>query len=195
MREIIAGLRGYVQRAGGPPDAAAEQASAVPSYPLDAREAERLRFLSDAGLANADRDAVFDGITRYMAGVAGFPICLITMIDSHVQWVKSAHGGEPQWSPRAEAFCNYTICGDALMAIPNAGADPRFASNPLVACTPGVRAYFGYPITAPSGVRLGSLCLVDLKPRKLPQLVEENLRSMAEIVSLVIGQRWRAHTA
>jgi GAF domain-containing protein len=109
--------------------------------------------------------------------------------------VKSAYGGEPQWSPRAEAFCNYTICDDALMAIPNAANDPRFAQNALVMSTPGVRAYFGYPITSPTGVRLGSLCLVDLKPRKLSQAVKDNLQGMAEIVSLVIRERWQAQAA
>lgn len=197
MREIIADLHNGIQRNIGPgkQDSACALESSPARYPVQTQEADRLRFLSEAGLANADPDPVLDGITRYLGGVAGFPICLLTIIDSDVQWVKSAYGAEAQWTARSEAFCTYTICDDAMLAVPNATADARFAHNPLVTCTPGVRAYFGVPVASPSGIRLGALCLVDLKPRKLSQAIETNLHSMAAIVSPLISERWSARAA
>lgn len=189
MREIIASLRSGADLAPAP---GTTPESCYGTYPVHAQEDERIRFLSDAGLANADRDPVMDGITRYLGGVSGFPICLLTMIDSHVQWIKSAHGAELEWAPRAETFCTYTICDDAMLAVPNCVSDARFTNYAVVTGTPGVRSYFGYPIVSPTGVRLGALCLVDLRPRKLSQALEDNLRGMAAIVSSLIGERWRA---
>ncbi|MGD1066136.1 MAG: GAF domain-containing protein, partial [Vulcanimicrobiaceae bacterium] len=98
------------------------------------------------------------------------PIGLIALIDGERAWFKSNLGldgiGEV---PRAGAFCNATIAGDALLEVPDASADPRFADNPLVAGERRVRFYAGAPLIAPGGARIGALCVLDTVPRTLDE--------------------------
>jgi GAF domain-containing protein len=51
------------------------------------------------------------------------------------------------------------------LLIQDARNDPRFAENPLVTDGPKVRFYAGYPLFMDDGSCVGTICLVDNKPR------------------------------
>ena len=109
----------------------------------------------------------FDRITRLACKVFHVPIALISLIDAERQWFKSRQGIPLQQAPRAESLCAHTILGDGIMMVPDTLADSRFADNPLVTGNPHVRFYAGHPIHSPDGARVGSLSIIDRRPREL----------------------------
>lgn len=164
----------------------ADRSPGVCGHPIPIDEQARLDALLNSGLLNDRVDTRLDLLTAHMGAVTGFPACLMTFIDRERQWIKSAHGFARGSTPRALAFCNYTLCSDEAFAVSNAEADPRFANSPMVTGEPGIRSYVGCPIVSSAGVRLGALCLIDMKPRRITPGVIASLRSAADIATVLI---------
>ncbi|MEM7755405.1 MAG: response regulator, partial [Planctomycetota bacterium] len=125
------------------------------------------------------READFDDLTRLAARLADAPIALVSLVDEDRQWFKSRVGLESCQTPRAHAFCGYTILSDAPLIIEDAAIDPRTADNPLVTGEPGIRAYAGVPLRVSTGQTLGSLCVIDTKPRIFSDDQIDDLRALA----------------
>ncbi len=132
-----------------------------------ADEARRLQSLVSLYLLDTQPEERFDRITRLACKVFHVPIALISLIDAERQWFKSRQGILLQQAPRAESLCAHTILGDGIMMVPDTLADSRFADNPLVTGNPHVRFYAGHPIHSPDGARVGSLSIIDRRPREL----------------------------
>jgi len=115
--------------------------------------------------------------------VLGVPVSLVTFIDEQRQWFKSAEGVDMRETTRDAALCAHTILGDGLLVVPDVTADDRFADNPLVTGPAHLRFYAGYPLRAPDGHRVGSLCVIDRRARDLSardRKLLEDLARMAE---------------
>ncbi len=158
-------------------------------FPVPADEELRLRALQTKQLANAVRERHFDRITRFTAESTGFPVCLLTFIDHDTQWIKSSFGFEGQSTPRAHAFCNYTIANGSMFVVTNAATDTRFSTNPYVVGSPGLRTYAGHPIVSAAGVRMGALCILDTKVRPITLPVARTLSAVADIIGGIIDGR------
>ena len=96
-------------------------------------------------------------------------------------------------TPREVAFCNYNIQSEEVMVVEDATADPRFADNPLVTGPPGIRFYAGAPLVTEGGHALGSLCVIDTKPRSLSAGDRATLETLAAVV--VDAMTMRTHYA
>lgn len=153
------------------------QAPIIPDY-----EPERLISLYNLGLLDSQPEERFDRITRLAKSYFDFPIVLISLVDKDRQWFKSTVGIEAKELPRDTSFCGHAILQEAVFRIPDARLDPRFADNPFVVGAPHIRAYYGIPLRAPDGFRVGTLCLVDHKPRHLSDEQIDALRDMAKMV-------------
>lgn len=121
----------------------------------------------------------FDRITRLAQRLFGVETAAVSLIDRNRQWFKSKVGTKLVEGPRCDAFCNITIGGTEIFEVPDARADERFATNPLVLADPKIRFYAGYPLTTPSGERIGALCVFDPNPRTFNPSEKELLKDLA----------------
>lgn len=128
-------------------------------------EAERLAALESYRVLDTPSEEAFDAIVREAAAAFEVPTALISVIDRDRQWFKARVGLEPPSTPRAPSFCGHAILSDDVFTVPDAAADERFAGNPLVIGEPRIRFYAGAPLVTPEGHRIGTLCLIDGKPR------------------------------
>lgn len=58
----------------------------------------------------------------------------------------------------------------------------RFAENPLVLNAPNIRFYAGAPLVTSTGDRVGTVCIVDDRPRELEAQSLNVLINFAEVV-------------
>ena len=161
----------------------------APAYPVPADEAVRLRALAASKLMESPAEEVFDRLTWLASHVTDCPMALLTLLSGQRQWFKSRIGVTQGETPRDVAFCSHTIMQDAAFVVEDAGADPRFAANPLVTGEPHIRFYAGYPVLDANGMALGSLCVLDREPRRLRERELRALRELAAIASDEVKRR------
>lgn len=145
-------------------------------------EIARLQALRQLEVLDTPPEPRFDRITGIAQHLFEMPIVLISLIDSDRQWFKSRQGLDACETPRSISFCGHAILSDAILNVPDATLDVRFADNPLVIGAPDIRAYIGAPLRLESGLRIGTLCLIDRKPRMLDATALADLRHLADWV-------------
>jgi diguanylate cyclase (GGDEF)-like protein len=147
--------------------------------PLPADEPARLAALRELGILFTPAEERFDRITRLACELLDAPISLVSLVAAGCQWFKSTHGLARSETPRKIAFCAHAILGDDTLVVPDARIDPRFRDNPLVVGEPHLRFYAGHPLKGAGGENLGTLCVIDRRPRQLTAHQLETLRSLA----------------
>jgi len=158
------------------------QACRWQAAPLPANEEQRLRALHELRVLDTAPEERFDRYTRIAAGLFDVPIALVSLVDRDRQWMKSHHGTEFDEVPRDMAFCAHAILDNKVMQVPDALEDLRFADNPVVAGDLRTRFYAGAPLEAADGSRVGTLYLVDRRPRHLDAQQLGLLRDLANLV-------------
>lgn len=142
-------------------------------------EAARVERVKQLSIVTAGPDPVLDALVDAACHAANTPIGLITLLDGERQWFKSKRGIEGYGSIRASAFCDYTIRSSRPFIVSDATRDIRFADNPFVTGSEGIRFYAGVPLEIEPGLRLGSLCVLDRVPRRLGADVRDLLDRLA----------------
>lgn len=150
--------------------------------PIPANESQRLQTLHDLKLLDTCPEERFDRVTRLARQVFGTPIALVSLVDAERQWFKSRQGLDAEETPRDISFCGHAIVDDKILVVNDAVEDQRFCDNPLVCGTPNIRFYAGYPISAPDGSRIGTLCVIDEKPRDMSKEQLQLLRELGRMV-------------
>jgi PAS domain S-box-containing protein len=152
---------------------------------MSRNEARRIRELQNYGILDTSPDIAFDRVTQLACDLFDAPIALVSLIDEERQWFKSRQGLDACSTPREWAFCSRAIemGPQAVMIVEDATLDPRFVANPLVVGELGIRFYVGAVLTSPDGYNLGTLCVIDQKPRARPSERDLNrLRALARII-------------
>jgi diguanylate cyclase (GGDEF)-like protein len=98
------------------------------------------------------------------------------------QWFKSRQGLDAFQTDRNISFCGHAILEDRIFVVPDTFNDVRFADNPLVKGSPFIRFYADYPVHAPDGSRIGTLCIIDDKPRDLQESQAIVLQKLATLI-------------
>ncbi|MCG6161252.1 hybrid sensor histidine kinase/response regulator [Leptospira bandrabouensis] len=148
--------------------------------PLPKNETARLSALKGLEILDTPEEEMFDEITKLASMICNVPISLVSLIDETRQWFKSHHGLDTRETPRSLAFCSHAILGDELFVVPNAKLDPRFKNNPLVNEAPNVIFYAGIPLALDDHIKLGTLCVIDNKPRELNENQIQMLRLLGK---------------
>ena len=164
------------------------------SAPIPLDEARRLATLHELEILDTPFEERFDRITRIAAALAEVPIALVSLVDLERQWFKSCQGLDVSETSRELAFCAHVVYSRKPMIVKDTLLDDRLADSPVVVGGPRIRFYAGFPIFHDNGSCLGTLCLIDTKPRELSdgtlrliedlaRIVEEELQTARETIS------------
>ena len=151
----------------------------APASPND--ETARQQVLDALELFMTPAEASLDRITALAQEMFEVPAALVSLVSNDVQWFKSTQGTLLSETSREVSFCGHAILDDETLVVTDASSDPRFADNPLVTSDPNIRFYAGEPIQH-DGHKLGTLCILDDRPRTFSRAQQESLRSPARWV-------------
>ncbi len=155
-------------------------------YPVPENEAGRLSALNSFEILDTLPEDPYDGITKIISEVCQVPIALVSLIDGKRQWFKSKIGLDIDETPRSISFCQYAIMNHSLFTVEDAQKDSRFRDNPLVMGFPKIRFYAGMPLRTSGGFNIGTLCVIDSKPRKLTSSQKDALTALAsQVINLL----------
>ncbi len=156
----------------------------TPTVSID--EELRLLALKSFKILDTLPEAIYDNLTRLACETCGTPVALVSLVDKNRQWFKSKLGFDTPETSREISFCAHAINQQGIFEIENALEDERFINNPLVISDPGVIFYAGAPLETSEGHKIGTLCVIDHKPKKLSESQKKILTLLADqVVSLI----------
>ena len=157
-------------------------------------EQDRLDSLASYAVLDTPPEAAFDGITALAASACDAPIAIVTLLDRDRAWFKSAYGTDVHWAPREHTFCTDAVAGCSPLIVPDATRDADYHDNPYVTSAPGIRAYAGVPLVGRDGLPIGTLCVLDVRPRRFSPSQIHTLTGLAAQVVALLEQRRRDAT-
>jgi two-component sensor histidine kinase len=158
-------------------------------------EAKRMAAVRRYDILDTPPDGAFDRITAIAARRFGVPIAIVSIVDEDRIWFKSHHGLPVEQLEREPGLCASAILGNDPFLISDASIDPRSLANPLVAGDFGLRFYAAVPLTTSDGYNLGTLCVIDKKPRPIDEEQIEDLKDLAAVVMDQMEMRLSARRA
>lgn len=156
-------------------------------------EEKRAAALKELYILDTPPEERFERLTRIASRIFNVPIAQITLLDGERQWFKSFHGSDITEVPRAITFCTHTVEEETgTMVVNDATEDSRFDGNPLVHADPHIKFYAGSSLSYSKDIRLGTLCILDVKPREMSSddiAMLEDLAAIAqrEIVTIQLA--------
>lgn len=156
-------------------------------FPL---EKERLTELNSYSILDTLPEEDYDNLTAIAAELCNTEISLISLLDDKRQWFKSHHNLDVTETPKEYAFCAHAINDpNNVFIVQDARNDQRFHDNPLVTGEPYVIFYAGVPLLSPKGLPLGTLCVIDHKPKLLSSSQINSLKALSKQVMNILNLR------
>ncbi len=149
---------------------------------LTSNESQRLATLDALNILDTPTEERFDRVVRLASMIFDVPIALVSIVDETRQWFKACYGIDAKSTSRDVSFCGHAIHTPAQFIVENALEDERFSDNPLVIGDPNIRFYAGRPLAAPDGSLIGTLCIIDVKPRVFTDDDQTKLDILAQVV-------------
>lgn len=150
--------------------------------PIPSDEVSRLEVLKNYNILDTAHERSFDDLTQLAQSICDVPIALISLIDENRQWFKSCLGLNVAETARDISFCSHAINQHEEFIVEDALADDRFHDNPLVIAGPKIRFYAGIPLVSPTGKIIGTICVIDHKPKKLTASQISSLKTLSRQV-------------
>ena len=156
---------------------------------LHRNERARLAALARYGVVDTPREADFDALVELAAALCEVPAAQINFITADRQWSKAETGVGVQTIPLEVSICAHTLLEDGFVEIADLREDPRTADNPAVTGPPQVRFYAGIQLRGTQGDPIGTLCVLDMQPRRLSELQRTTLTVLAAQVMAQLDLR------
>ncbi|SHI56878.1 sensor histidine kinase [Pseudozobellia thermophila] len=154
------------------------------------RETERLALLQSYAILDTPSEEDYENLVLLASEICGTPISVITLLDEDRQWFKASHGIDVNETDREYSFCGHAInFSDPVFVVQDARKDKRFYDNPMVAQDPKVVFYAGVPLRGADGLPLGTLCVLDRKPKVLTKSQIDALRILSDQVMNLLDLR------
>ncbi|MEC5164355.1 PAS domain S-box-containing protein [Flavobacterium sp. PL11] len=164
------------------------------TLPQPDNESQRIEKLKEYSILDTLAEKEYDSITKLASYICETPIALVSLIDENRQWFKSKIGLDISETSRDLSFCQYTIMGDAIYEVTDTRENDLFHDHPLVTAGPEVRFYAGAPLRTKEGLNMGSLCVIDTKPRILNENQKKALTILADQVVTLLKYRTKQET-
>ena len=147
-------------------------------------EAKRLEALKKYDILDTPPDGTYDRIVKLIAKLLDVPIAIVSLVDNDRLWFKSAFGLDVQQLPQeaGKGLCSSAILSNDFYMVEDTSQDPRTCNNPLVTSEPRIRFYAAAPLTTSDNYNLGTVCVLDKRPRTLTEAQQQILTDMAYIV-------------
>lgn len=154
--------------------------------PIPHNDKERIAALKSYGILDTLHEREYDDIARLASYICKTPVSLITFVDEDRQVFKSSHGMNATFNSREYGFCAHGINSPDHFIVNDTQKDVRFQDHPMVIGEPHIAFYAGIPLIDPEGYTLGTLCVIDDKPRKLSKEQLLALKSLSnQVVKLL----------
>lgn len=154
-----------------------------------AYEKDRVAALKSYNILDTTNEHEFDRLTKLAALLCETPIATVSFLDDKRQWFKSKIGIDIQETEKEIAFCSPCIDRGEYFEVNDAKEHPLFKNNPLVTGPPHIRFYAGYPLIDPEGFSLGTINVIDTKPKELSEAQKKSLSLLAQEVMAAILER------
>ncbi len=156
---------------------------------LHPQQPARLAALARYDILDTPRESEFDDLVQLTARICEAPIAVINLIDADRQWFKAEVGLGVRETPLETSLCSHVILENEFVEIPDTLADPRMCDNPLCVAADGLRFYAGALLKSEEGLPIGTLCVLDTRPRTLSDLQREAIRTLARQVMTQLDLR------
>jgi anti-sigma regulatory factor (Ser/Thr protein kinase) len=161
------------------------------THPDGQQEADRLEALRKYQILDTDPEVGFDDLALLASHICATPMAAITLVDQNRQWFKARIGVPMRETPRSISFCTHAIKQRGIFVVPDASKDERLRDNPQVTGDLHIRFYAGAPLITRDGHALGTLCVVDRRPRHLTDAQVEALGALRRQVEAQLELRRR----
>ncbi len=145
--------------------------------------------LRECAVMDTAQEADFDDLTRLAAEWCATPMSLVTLIEGERAWFKSRYGLNVSEIPRSDGLCGHTLLSDGPVIVPDTLLDPRMCDQPVVTGPTGVRFYAGVPLRLETGEVVGTLCVLDTRPRELSPVQISSLEALGRQVTAQLERR------
>lgn len=149
---------------------------------VEVEEEKRIENLLKYEILDTPADGSFDEITALAANIFNVPIAIISLVDTDRIWFKSAHGIDAEQIGRDPGLCSSAIMSEDTYVVEAAKTDPRTLSNPLVVGVLGLEFYAAAPLKTEEGYNIGTICIIDKRPRQFSPEQFGLLRQLARVI-------------
>ncbi|MDX7951225.1 ATP-binding protein [Lichenihabitans sp. Uapishka_5] len=150
-------------------------------------ESARLGVLADYAILDTPAETGFDDIVQVAKALCQTPVALVSLVDAERQWFKARVGFAPSQTPISQSVCAHALRQDDILIIPDLALDQRTRDNTLVIGEPHIRFYAGALLQTPAGTKLGTLCVIDTRPRPAG-LSDEQATGLRALARQVMAQ-------
>jgi GAF domain-containing protein len=151
---------------------------------LDHEEQARLAAVRRYGLVDQPVEEAYDRIAFVAGAIFTTPIATVSLVERDRVWLAASPGlsGRRELG-REPGLCASVVAQDDVYVVNDAAVDPRTREHPLVRGELGLRFYAAAPIRTSDGYRIGTVNVLDHRPREATPRQLKALEHLAAMAS------------